>query len=255
MDSDEGDATGGGPSAGDGDGLGRGRTLADGGEETASLDGRFTDDRPSRGGPYDVWLAWAEHRTYVLFAAGLLVVGMLVGIAMAAADVDLLDLLVDLGAIESSDPEALYGDVEFTTSWFLVNNTVAFLFMVFGAASLGLLTALGLLFNGVLIGWVGAVSAGQDGVGYVLVLLVPHGVFELPALAVAAGVGFRLVHLAVNYVRGVRDRFLYGAELRRTLTLLVVAWIALAVAAVIEVHVTPAIADAIFGGIEQEPAV
>lgn len=245
MDSDDADETSrGGSSA---DETSRGRLLADGGEEAAALDGRVTDDRRSRGGPYDLRLAWAEHRPHVLFATAIFALGAVAGIALALADVDLL------AQIGLENPEELFEGVEFTATSIFVNNTTAFLLMVVGAVSLGLLTVLSLLFNGLLVGWLGALVAGEVGVDYVLVLLAPHGILELPALFVAAGVGFRLVHLGANYLRGTRDRYLSSVELRRTLTLLFVAWIALAVAAVIEVYVTPAIAEAIFGGVEADP--
>lgn len=215
---------------------GAGRT--DGADLGAADEG----DPDGAGDPWDLERAWDEHRPYVYWAAGLFVAATVLGVALGAAGVDLLEL------VGVDDLEDLLGDdVEFTVAFIVQNNTQAYLVMVAGAITVGSLTALVLVVNGVLVGWVVADAAAAEGIGLTLALILPHGILELPALFVGAGIGFRLVHVGLAYLRGTRGRLLRRDELARTLLLLAVGWVVLAVAAVVEVHVTPAIAEALFG--------
>lgn len=188
----------------------------------------------------DVVAGWKLHRPYVLGSVGLFAVGLIIGIALWLGDVDLIAMM----GLE--DPSEAFPD-EFTVRTILMNNTLAFVILIVGFVTLGMLTVFGVVFNGVFIGFLVPPIAADIGVGAVLLALIPHGILELPAIFVAAGVGFRLVHVVVDRVRGARDQLLSAEELRQTIVLVAVAWLVLAVAAVIEVHVTPAIVDAVFG--------
>lgn len=198
--------------------------------------------------PWDLRLAWAEHRDHVLGATALFAVGLFAGLAMAAAGIDLLELL----GLENLE-DLLPADAELTVGFIFFNNSRVYVLLIVGALSLGLLTVLLLGFNGLAIGWVVGLVAGQIGVGRVLALLVPHGIFELPAFWIAGGIGLRLVHLAANRIRGVREQLLTRPEATRILLLAVVGWILVGIAAVVEVYVTPAVAEAIYGDLN--PAV
>lgn len=186
-------------------------------------------------------IALAEHRWHVGAATGLFGLGVLGGVGLHLAGVNLLEVL---GL--SSPEELLPEDVELTTWFIFRNNARVLLLLVGGALTLGLLTVLGLVFNGVVIGWVVAVAAGEAGLGLTLALLVPHGVLELPAFWIAAGVAFRLLTRPVSYLLGRYDHVYTRAEAGRAALLVVVALLAVLLAAAIEVHVTPAIAEALF---------
>lgn len=194
-------------------------------------DGRSTD------GLVDTWRV---HWPYVKLSAVLFVLGLLAG----AAAWDRVDLLGAFGFEE----EALFegGEVELTTGFVLVNNTMVFGLVIVGVFSLGLLTALILLFNGFLVGYIAVPIALEEGLGVVLVGLVPHGILELPALFVAAAVAFRLIHRGAAYVRGRREHVTTRAELRRAGALLALAWVVLAIAAVVEAHVTVRLLEALY---------
>ncbi|WP_408956726.1 stage II sporulation protein M [Natrinema sp. 74] len=191
--------------------------------------------------------AWDEHRRYVGFAAGLFAVGIVIGIALLAAGYNLLEI------IQEAIGEPLFPDIGSRSraelaQFLLLNNSRAFIFSILGALTLGLLTAWAMLFNGVIVGNVGASVAGEIGIGYILVGLLPHGIFELPALFVAAGVGFRFLYRIGQRVRGSRDAIVTKSYLYRTAVLVLAAWLLLAVAAVVEAFVTPALLEALFAG-------
>ena len=206
--------------------------------------------------------AWAEHRLYVYFSVGLFAFGGLLGVALFAAGVDLTELFLEaLGeefAPNEADPQAEF-ELELTASFFIVQNTPPFLLSIAGALTLGLFTALVMLLNGLLVGNIVLAMAGVAGVDFILVGLLPHGIFELPALFVAAGVGFRLVHRFGQRILGTREAFLTRAYLYRTAIFVVFAWLLLVVAAFVEAYLTPALLDALFAarleGMEPAAAV
>ncbi|WP_439028258.1 stage II sporulation protein M [Haloarchaeobius sp. DT45] len=203
------------------------------------------DDAPAHDAPPS-WttdalrLAWREHRPYVGFSVASFVVGIVVGVGLYASGFDLFAAmgLESLGDVLPEDP---------TATFIFLNNTRVFFIFILGALTGGLLTLAGLLFNGVLVGYVAAGAAAQVGPAFVLLALAPHGVLELPALFVASSVGFRIIGVVVTYVLDRRDHLWTRAEVNRTLLLVLVAWVTLGVAAVIEMHVTTWLLEQVFG--------
>ncbi|WP_226039750.1 stage II sporulation protein M [Natrinema sp. DC36] len=211
-------------------------------EQTQRERDRTTGGYPPREALAD---AWDEHSRYVGFAAGLFAFGIIVGIALMAAGYNLLEIIEELVG------EPLFPDIGGQSRtelmrFLLVNNTRAFLLSILGALTLGLLTAWAMVFNGVIVGNVGAFVASDVGIGFILVGLLPHGIFELPALFIAAGVGFRLLYRVGQRLRGLRDAILTRRYLYRTGLLVLAGWLLLVVAAVVEAFVTPALLEALF---------
>ncbi|UTF54030.1 stage II sporulation protein M [Natronosalvus rutilus] len=199
---------------------------------------------------------WREHRPYVGFAAATFAIGILLGVLLYALGVDLLEFVLEaLGEELVGDEELEPGgepgtessSIELTAGLFVVNNSGPFVLAILGAVSLGAFTLLIMVFNGVLIGNLGAGIGGLIGYGEFVALLVPHGVFELTALFIAAGIGFRLVHRFGQRLRGNRDSFLTKRYLYRTGLLACFGWLLLVLAAFVEAYLTIAIVEALFG--------
>ena len=212
---------------------------------------------------------WAEHRRYVGFTVALFAFGAAVGLAIGAAGYDVLELIAE--ALGEHPFEGIEEE-DLTAEWFLRNNSVPFLMAIAGAITLGILTAwffitnntvpfvlsirggltVGfltlyiLVFNGIIVGNVAWVVGGVVGADFIVVGLAPHGIFELTALFIAAGVGFRLLHRFGQRVLGRRESFATKPYLVRTALLVVFAWLLLALAAFVEAHVTGIFLDALF---------
>lgn len=176
--------------------------------------------------------AWWDHWPYLKLAVALFAVGVLVGGALALGDIDLFELLGFEEFLDEALPE------ELTTAAILINNTIVFVLALIGVLTFGLLTGIILVFNGVVVGYVATLAAQEVSVGYVLTAIVPHGILELPAFFVAAAVALRLIHRFIQRVRDRREAVLAPGDLHRIGVLILVAWIVLAIAAAIEVHVT-----------------
>ncbi len=87
-----------------------------------------------------------------------------------------------------------------------LNNLVACLALFLGGATFGLVPLLVLASNGLVIGGIIEVVRGEKGTGFILAAILPHGVLEIPAFLISAGLGFLLAEaLARELVRGEGD--------------------------------------------------
>ena len=193
---------------------------------------------------------WAEHRRYVGFSAGLFAFGGLVGATLFAAGIDLTELFFELimeelgeGELDEGGPT---GAFELSASFFIFQNPPPFLVSIAGAITLGLLTTLIMVVNGVLIGNIMFAVGVETGVGVIIALIAPHGIFELPALFIAAGVGFRLVYRAGQRLAGSRGTLFTREYVLRTAVLVVFGWLVLVHAAFVEAYLTIPIAELFF---------
>jgi len=73
---------------------------------------------------------------------------------------------------------------------FFNNLQSSFFVMVFGVF-LGIFPVVGAILNGYLLGFVASMGVGEGGVS-VLLRLLPHGIFELPAVFISLGLGLKL---------------------------------------------------------------
>ncbi len=76
-------------------------------------------------------------------------------------------------------------------SYILFNNIKSTFFVLFGGIILGIFPVFNALANGYLLGFVSSASVSADGI-LSLWKLMPHGVFELPAVFISLGLGLRL---------------------------------------------------------------
>jgi stage II sporulation protein M len=117
------------------------------------------------------------------------------------------------------------------------NNTFKSLLFMLGGLLGGVLPLFFVVFNGFLIGWIASSFSSSVGLGYVVAGLMPHGLFEIPAILLAMSMGVSLGYAALNSLKGSGSlwgeaRTALGFFLTRVLPLLVLA-------AVIEVTITP----------------
>ncbi len=105
----------------------------------------------------------------------------------------------------------------------------------FGVITLGIL-----VFNGVTLGV--AVYAGLTAglsPARVVALIAPHGVVEIPALLLAGAVGLFLARRTTAWALDRREEIVSAVEERRFYAAVVLVYLGVAVAAVVETHLTP----------------
>ncbi len=159
-------------------------------------------------------------RGYIALATVLFVLAGLVSWWLSWRDPSFIELIVPSEMIEKVRDRgelwmgAIVGVEPLASSSIMVNNIKVSFSAVAGGMTAGLLTGYLMLFNGVLIGTIGAL-VGQNKLAFPFWAFVfPHGSLELPAIFLAGGAGFLLARALLFpgvYRRG--DAFrLYGIQ-------------------------------------------
>jgi stage II sporulation protein M len=124
-------------------------------------------------------------------------------------------------------------------SLFLHNALICTMMAVLGLA-LGVITLLIVFDNGLMIGLIGTLAAGRSGLPVTLAALLPHGIIEIPAMAISAAIGLYLGYCILLRLFG--RRLDVAGEIVESARVFV-AWILpmLLVAAFVESYVTTAL--------------
>ncbi len=145
----------------------------------------------------------------------------------------------------TGDPSAVFGGFPLGTALTLtLNNWLVAVSETFGGVALGLPTVGNLLFNGLVVG---ALSGLFDPVVFAAFVL-PHGIIEVPALAVGGAVGLHLARETVGLLRGRRSVEDVAEAVRQAFLVLLGLLPVFAVAGVVEAFLTPAVGGLVVGG-------
>lgn len=179
-------------------------------------------------------LVYMSVATLVLGASA--TIGFLLG---SAIPVDSLPMATDGGTGGFFPP--------LTTTALAINNLTAMVVLLFGAVSIGLLSVVGLVLNGLLIGAIVSIAVHQLEPLVVFMLIAPHGLLEVPALLIAAAIGLRFGHVTVRYLRGMEEKLVTVRDLREAGWLVAVAAVLILIGAYIEANFTIELAERIAG--------
>ena len=176
-------------------------------------------------------------KPWVLVAVALFSIGLVFGLSLPdsntgalSAETNALEQLATF--INSLPPLAMFGLI-------LLKNVTAVLFGFIMSPLFLVVPVLSLVLNGWLIGAVAGTVVAEQSVGYLLAGLLPHGVFELPALFMgeAAALSFGLAAMQSIAFRGKRDQL--TVTLKSDLKYLGISLALFVPAALMETFVTP----------------
>ncbi len=74
------------------------------------------------------------------------------------------------------------------------------------------------------------------------ILILPHGIFEIPAIIIAGAAGFKIPYEIVRYLAGKKETVLTREDIKEYLTLALISVILIVIAAFVEIYVTLKIA-------------
>lgn len=183
----------------------------------------------------------AENRWYLLAAVLIMLIGVFVGfLAVRAEPKAASALLRRLARPLTSLAEKLASRPPlYRAAYIFVNNVRASLLIALGGLVLGIIPPLTLFANGMLIGLLGAELTAKGALSPLEFIssLAPHGVFELPAIWLAAMIGLRLGKETWSAVLNGEGRLKRVAN--QAFALLPLVLTLLIIAAGLEVFVTP----------------
>ena len=177
-----------------------------------------------------------SYKWWLLIAVGLFGIGMVLGLAMPEEFTNLF--AQDLAAL--GELGKILGPFKITTAVFIFfKNVLALIVSFLFSPILCLAPVLALLANGFIISFVSALVIQKESLGLLLAALLPHGIFELPALIMgeAAALSFGTTALLALISKERRSRV--TSNLRQNLRYLIIAFLLLLPAAIIETYITP----------------
>jgi stage II sporulation protein M len=185
-------------------------------------------------------MAHIRYRLWVFIAVGLFVIGLAIGYVISArmpASVSAL-LSEELTFLEQLGN--IFAPFQAATAVFIfLKNVSALLFSFIFSPLLCLLPILALIFNGLILSLISALVVQEESLGLVLAGLLPHGIFEIPALIIgeAAALSFGVTVIIALICREKRNLVL--PNLKKNVKYLLLAFALLIPAAIIETFVTP----------------
>ncbi len=177
-----------------------------------------------------------SYKRWIFVAIGLFGVGIALGLTTPVSTIELFS--EDLAAIR--ELAAILEPFKVTTAVFIfLKNVSALLISFMFSPILCLVPIIALTVNGWLISFISVAVVQEESLGLLLAGLLPHGIFELPALimgeAAALSSGALIIVALVSKEK--KDLLLPG--LKQNLRYLLVACTLLLPAAIIETYVTP----------------
>jgi len=127
--------------------------------------------------------------------------------------------------------------------FFLSNNIKIILSLILSSLTFSILTVVVLLYNGVISGIIIKTVVEQIGWSKSLFFVLPHGIFEIPAIIIAGAAGFKIPYEIVRYLAGKKETVLTKEDIKEYLTLALISIILIVIAAFVEVYITPRIAE------------
>jgi stage II sporulation protein M len=175
-----------------------------------------------------------SYKKCILIAILLFAAGLFLGfITPIGASLDEIAALGELAEILVPLPQSALFIV------ILINNIFALLFSFALSPIFCLVPVLALVINGWVLAVVSSLTIQEESIGFLLAGLLPHGVFEIPALIMGQAAALSFGAMAVTALFRKENRELLLPNLQQNLRYLMIAFLLLLPAAVIETYVTP----------------
>ena len=140
---------------------------------------------------------------------------------------------------DNSNPGVLF--------FFKHNLKVAFLLWS-GAVTVGVTTLVNLFSNSFILGSAIKTVTSQIGLTKTLLLILPHGIFEIPGLIIARSAGFKIPYELLRFALGKKKEMITEGDVKEFFKLVAVSVVLIFIAAVIESTVTIGMAEKLDGG-------
>lgn len=133
------------------------------------------------------WRYLRESRNFIYFLIGVFLVCALVGFFVPAPDFVTEQIMKFIQEILEKTQEMSMSEL---ISFIFLNNLQSSFFGIIFGVLFGIFPVLASIANGYLVGFVGAMAVETEGLSSLLRLL-PHGIFELPAIFISFGLGLK----------------------------------------------------------------
>ncbi|AEH06440.1 stage II sporulation protein M [Methanothermococcus okinawensis] len=135
-------------------------------------------------------------------------------------------------------------NIKFNFPTILLNNLKVIFLMLAGAITFGFSTFINLIFNGFNVGiLIGSTFQTNEPLKLITALILPHGIFEIPAMLISAVAGFKIPYGITLYLLDKKEKPITEDDIKEFLKLALISIILIVIAAFIELYITPKIAN------------
>jgi uncharacterized membrane protein SpoIIM required for sporulation len=106
--------------------------------------------------------------------------------------------------------------------------------VLLGPMSFGSFTFINLCINSLYTGYLLKLTS----VAKILIVVLPHGIFEIPAIIIAGAAGFKIPYEVIRYLAGRKEVILTREDIKEYLTLALISVILIVIATWIEANIT-----------------
>ena len=183
---------------------------------------------------------YLRYKYWVLIAVGLfaigIVAGLIIGFSRPAGIMALfseeLSALTELGA--------MFSPFKVTTAIFIFfKNASTLLISFIFSPILCLLPIMALLLNGSLLSFISVIVSHQESLALLFAGLLPHGILEIPALIIGEAAALSFGATTIITLLSKKERKPLPVQLKQNLKYLLLAFVLLVPAAIIETFITP----------------
>jgi stage II sporulation protein M len=179
-------------------------------------------------------------RFWVIIAAGLFIIGILAGMAVRnTMPADVTGFFSEQETSLSNIATSLRTSPLAILIFIYFKNALAVIISFLLSPFLCLVPVLALFFNSAFISYVSIEVIQEKSLGYLLAGMLPHGIFEIPAILIgeAASLSFGVATIIAVFSRARSEKFRTG--LKENFKYLLISLALLAPAAIMETFVTP----------------
>ncbi|WP_081452198.1 stage II sporulation protein M [Thermococcus barophilus] len=134
----------------------------------------------------------------------------------------------------------------FSFHYIFLNNLKVVLLLSFGGVlTFGGLTFLNLIFNGVNVGVMFYAYLNLGELKTFFLLILPHGIFEIPAIIIAGAAGFKIPYELLRFALGKKEEIISEEDAKEFFKLFLISMILIFIAALIESTITAKIAESL----------
>ncbi|HII67920.1 MAG TPA: stage II sporulation protein M [Thermococcaceae archaeon] len=140
--------------------------------------------------------------------------------------------------------EKEFSEEKVSFSYIFTNNFKAALILSFGGTlTFGGLAFLNLVLNGMNLGALFYEALSSNDLNVFLLLTIPHGIFEIPALIIAGSAGFKILHELLRFALGKKKEMITEEDAKEFFKLVGVSIALIFIAAIIESKITLKLAE------------
>ncbi|WP_456374644.1 stage II sporulation protein M [Methanocaldococcus sp.] len=152
----------------------------------------------------------------------------------------------DLSKINYKELSNYKSKIQFNFPFILTNNLKVIFLMLAGSITFGLSTFINLIFNGFNVGvLIGSTFQTNEPLKLIAGFILPHGIFEIPAMLIAAVAGFKIPYEITLYLLDKKEKPITEEDIKEFLKLALISIILIIIAAFVEVYITPKVANLI----------